>query len=78
MDIKVKIEEVVSKVKSDGKLAQEFKAEPVKTVEKLIGVDLPDDVLAKIVDGVKAKVSLDELGSAAGGVMDKVKGLFKK
>ena len=76
MDIKAKIDEVVSKVKSDGKVAEEFKKEPVKTVEKLIGVDLPDDVLSKVVDGVKAKVSLDKLGDAAGDIKDKLKKLF--
>ena len=63
---------------ADPALTERIYALYFKTVEKLIGVDLPDDALAKIVDGVKAKVSLDELGSAAGGVMDKVKGLFKK
>ncbi len=76
MDIKAKIEEVVNKLKSDGAMAEEFKKDPVKTVEKVIGVDLPDDVLKKVVDGVKAKVSLDKLGDAAGDIKDKLKKLF--
>ena len=76
MDIKAKIEEVVNKLKSDGAMAEELKKDPVKTVEKVIGVDLPDDVLKKVVDGVKAKVSLDKLGDAAGDIKDKLKKLF--
>ena len=69
MDIKAKIDEVVNKVKSDGKFAEKFKSEPVKAVEDVIGVDLPDDVVKNVVDGVKAKINV-------GGVMDKIGGLF--
>lgn len=76
MDVKAKIEEVVSKIKSDKSVAEEFKKDPVKAVEKIIGVDLPDDAVKKVVDGVKAKVSLDKLGDAAGDVKDKLKKLF--
>lgn len=69
MDIKAKIDEVVNKVKSDGNFAEKFKNEPVKAVEDVIGVDLPDDVVKNVVDGVKAKINV-------GGVMDKIGGLF--
>ena len=69
MDIKAKVEEVVNKVKSDDKFAEKFKSEPIKAVEDVIGVDLPDDVVKNVVDGVKAKINL-------GGVMDKIGGLF--
>lgn len=69
MDIKAKIDEVVNKVKSDSSFAEKFKNEPVKAVEEVLGVDLPDDMVNKIIDGVKAKVNI-------GGVMDKLGGLF--
>ena len=72
MDFKGKINEVVEKIKSDPKLLAEFQSEPVKAVEKLLGVDLPDDVVAKIIDGVKAKLTADKL---AGG-LDALKKLF--
>lgn len=62
MDIKAKINELVEKIKDDPKMLADFKDNPVKVVEKLLGVDLPDDVIEKIVDGVKAKVTLDKLG----------------
>lgn len=76
MDVKAKIEEVVTKIKTDSDTAEEFKKDPVKAVEKVVGVDLPDDAVKKIVDGVKAKVSLDKLGDAAGDLKDKLKKLF--
>ncbi len=69
MDIKAKIDEVVNKVKNDSSFADKFKSEPVKAVEEVLGVDLPDDTVNKIIDGVKAKVNVS-------GVMDKLGGLF--
>ncbi len=72
MDIKGKIEEIVEKVKSDKDFAAKFKSDPIKTVESVIGMDLPDDQIKKVIEGVKAKVSLDE----AGGLLGSVKKLF--
>ena len=72
MDIKEKIEEIVKQVKNDDSLMDDFKKNPVKTVEKMIGVDLPDDIIEKVVDGVKAKISVDKLS----GAMDSLKKLF--
>lgn len=42
-------------------------------IEKLAGVDLPDDIVEKIIDGVKAKLTAENIADAAG----KLKGLFK-
>lgn len=70
-DIKAKIDELVNKIKSDPKLGENFQKEPIKTVEGLIGIDLPDDQIKGLVDGIKAKISLDKLGdigSALGGL----------
>ena len=71
MDIKAKIEELVNKIKGDKNLLARFKSEPVKVIEELIGIDLPDDQIEKIADGVKAKISLDKLGGALGGLFGK-------
>lgn len=71
MDIKAKIEEIVEKVKSDKDFANKFQSEPIKAVEGVIGVDLPDDQIQSVVDGVKAKIDL-------GGIADKIGGLFGK
>ena len=49
----------------------QFKETPVPVVEKLIGVDLPDDQISKVVDLVKAKLDLDKLGGMLGGLFGK-------
>ncbi len=72
MDIKAKIDEIVGKLKGDDKLMDNFKSDPVKTVESLAGVDLPDDIMDQIVSGVKAAVS----GGGISGIIDKVKDIF--
>ena len=69
--IKDKIEDIVEKIKKDPKLLQKFKDEPIKTVEGLIGIDLPDDQIEKIVDAVKAKINLDKVGDLLGGLFGK-------
>ena len=78
MDIKAKIEELVNKIKSDDGLMSKFKADPIKTVEGLIGIDLPDDQIGKIVDGINAKISFDSIGDKLGDIGGKLGGLFGK
>lgn len=68
MDIKAKIDEVVNKVKSDDKFAKKFKSEPVKAVEDVLGIDLPDDVINNIIEGVKAKINLGDIADKLGGL----------
>ncbi len=72
MDIKEKISEVVEKVTSDKNLKEKFEKEPVKVIEELLGVDLPDDMVEKVIDGVKAKITIDSVSDIA----DKLKKLF--
>ena len=54
------------------KFASKFKDDPIKAVEGVIGVDLPDKEIEKVVTAVKTKLKLDESG-----ITDKLKGLFK-
>lgn len=81
-EIKEKIEEIVEKVKSDKDFGKHFKEDPIKALEGVLGTDLADEQVKALIEGVKAKVNLDELGDKAGdflgGAMDKVKGLFGK
>ncbi len=74
MDIKEKIEKIVDKIKKDPAMLKKFQSNPVGVVEDLLGVDLPDDIIEKIVDGVKAKISLDKAGDA----LNALGGLFGK
>lgn len=66
--IKDVIEGLVDKIKDNKKLMSKFQDEPVKVVEELLGVDLPNEILEKIVDGVKAKIDLDKIGDMLGGL----------
>ncbi len=72
--IKEKIEEITEKIKADDDLLDNFKKDPIKTLEKLLGVDLPDEAIEKLVDGIKAKITLDKASDLLGGLG----GLFKK
>ena len=71
MDIKAKIEELVGKIKGDKGLMEKFQKDPIATVEGLLGIDLPNDQVEKIVDGIKAKIDLDKLGGMLGGLFGK-------
>ena len=71
MDIKAKINELVEKIKSDKNLGAKFAKDPIGTVEGLIGIDLPNDQVQKIVDGIKAKINLDNIGGKLGGLFGK-------
>ena len=66
MDIKAKAEELIEKIKGDKDIADDFRKDPVATVERLLGVDLPNDQIEKIVELVKAKIDLDKLGGLLG------------
>ena len=66
MDIKEKIESIVEKISKEPNIKEQFEKEPVKVIENILGVDLPDDVVEKIIDGVKAKLTLDMISDVAG------------
>ena len=71
MDIKAKVEEIVAKVKDDPKMQERFKSEPVKVVEEVAGVDLPEDQIDNVVSAVKAKINVDDITSKIGGLFGK-------
>lgn len=70
-NLKEKIEEIVEKVKNDPNFAKKFQEEPVKTLEEVIGINLPDDQINDIISTVKAKINIDESG-----ILGKIKDLF--
>lgn len=76
MDIKEKISEIVEKITKDKSLVEGFKKDPVKTVESVAGIDLPDGVVDKVVDAVKTKISADKVSGAVSGAVDAIKNLF--
>ena len=75
-EIKEKIEKVVKEIQKDPKLLSKFKTEPVKVIEQLLGVDLPDALVKNIIDGAMdalkdggqkddGKLDMDDLKGAA-------------
>ena len=74
MDIKEKIEEIAGKLQGDKSLMSNFQSDPVKTVEDLLGADLPDETLQKVITGIKARLGLD----SAGGILGAIGGILGK
>ena len=74
MDIKKTLEDIVDKLKSDDALQKQFLSDPVGALEKLTGIDLPTEQLDAVVNGVKAKLTADNIG----GAVKDLTGLFKR
>ena len=72
MDIQAQITKVVDALTKDKETKELFAKEPGKAVEKVLGVDLPDGVVDKVVAGVKAKLG----GSKISGAIDSLKKIF--
>jgi hypothetical protein len=72
--LKDKAEEIIEKIKNDKSIAAKWQKDPIATVEELVGIDLPNDQVEALVDFIKAKIDMDKIGSALGGL----KGLFGK
>ena len=73
VDIKNQINKIVEEFSKNPNMKEQFEKEPVKVIEKIIGVDLPDDMVLKIIDGVKANLTINNVSK----VTDVLKGVFK-
>ena len=71
MDIKAKAAELVEKIKNDPALLRQFRENPVKVLETLLDMDLPDDQINQRAELIKAKIDLDKGGSLLGGLFGK-------
>lgn len=78
MDIKEKIDKVVDKVKKDKNFKNKLMKDPVNALEEVLGVDLPNEQIDKIIDGVKAKITKDKAEDLIENVGEKLGGIFKK
>lgn len=47
MDIKEIIENIVKELKTNENLKEDFEKEPVKVIERVVGIDLPDELVEK-------------------------------
>ena len=71
MDFKAKSTELVEKIKNDPALLAQFREDPVAVVEKLVGVDLPEEQLRQAAELIKAKIDLDKASNLLGGLFGK-------
>ena len=77
MDIKEIIQNIVEEITKNENLKEEFEKEPVKVIERIVKVDLPDELVEKVIDGVKAKITLDKIDDAVDAVSN-LAGALKK
>ena len=74
MDVKEQITKAVESITKDEKRKEQFRKEPVKALESILGVNLPDEVIEQVVNGVKAKLTQDKIEDS----VDALKGFLKK
>lgn len=72
MDIKQIILDAAEEIMSDKTLLKSFQKDPVKALEKVLNVDLPDDLINPVIDGIKAKIAVDNIEDVAGNLFKKL------
>ena len=65
--------EISTKLVKDENLLEAFKKDPVAVIEKKLGIDLPNDQLNALIDGIKAKLKADDVLDAAGKLFNLLK-----
>lgn len=68
MDIRKNVEQLVEKIKKNPKLLEEFRKNPVKVIEGIVGMDLPDKEINELAKLVMAKIDMDKVGDLLGGL----------
>ena len=65
------VQQLIKKAKDNPQLLDQLTKHPTKTIEQLIGVDLPDEQVDEIIKKVLGQLSTNKIG-------DVLSGLFKK
>ncbi len=72
------VQQIVTKLTGNNSLLESFKKDPAKIVTDLLGIKLDGDVLQAVIKAVQGKLNLDDVAKNAGGILEKLKGLFGK
>lgn len=67
-DVKEMVEKLVKTLQNDKNLLDSFQNDPVQTIEKLTGIDLPDAQLKPLITGIKAKLAASGAEGLLGGI----------
>ncbi len=79
MDLQKIISDLIEKLTGNKKLTKSFGENPLETVKSLLGsVNLDPEQLKAVVEGVTAKLNLENAVKDGGGILAKIKGLFGK
>lgn len=78
MDIQKIVAEALEQLSKNEDLRKAFNTDPVKALEKILKVDLPDDQINAVIKAIKAKLELDDVADVAGKVLGGLGGLFGK
>ena len=73
-DISSLVQKALAALKGDKSLLANFNADPVKAIEGIIGKDLPDETVKKVIDEVKKALA----DKGVKGILAKIKALFCK
>ena len=77
-----KVQEIIERIQNDTELQKQFDENPVKALESLTGIDLPDEQVNDVISAVSSKLGglFGGIGGAAsgaaGGIGDAIGGLF--
>ena len=74
MDLKEQITQAVEKITKDKALQEQFKTDPVKALESVLGIDLPEEAIDQVIQGVKAKLAVEKTSD----LVDSLEGFLKK
>ena len=80
MDIQKIISDLVAKLTGNKDLIAKFTSNPLGIIKELLGIDLDPAQVGDVVKGVTSQLG-DITGDAAkeaGGILGKIKGMFKK
>ncbi len=79
MDLQKLIKEVLDKLNLDAGVLAKFQKDPIGTVKTILNtLNLDENTLKAIVEGVTAKLQVEGGVKEAAGLLDKVKGFFGK
>lgn len=70
-EIMAKLDDVVAKIKADKNFAANFKKDPAKALESVIGINLPDDQVNAAVKLIESKIGADTIMNVAGSLFGK-------